>query len=137
MNEQFVTYEIALKLKEKGFDEECIMYYFPNPNKKLGEEFVLVYGKDCIGRDYTPLRDHVKSGLFHNTIAAPLWQQVIDWFRTKNELSLEIYHTSFGYVSMIKEITHQDILPIFEYNDGTEDYNMLREKTVLKAFEFI
>ena len=28
MKEQFVTYEIALKLKELGFDEPCIAYYF-------------------------------------------------------------------------------------------------------------
>ena len=26
MKEQFVTYEIALKLKELGFDEECFRY---------------------------------------------------------------------------------------------------------------
>ena len=27
MKDQFVTYEIALKLKELGFDEECFAYY--------------------------------------------------------------------------------------------------------------
>jgi hypothetical protein len=28
MEEQFVTYEIALKLKELGFDEECFAIFF-------------------------------------------------------------------------------------------------------------
>ena len=28
MREQFCSYEIALKLKELGFDEPCIAYYF-------------------------------------------------------------------------------------------------------------
>lgn len=27
MNEDFVTYELAVKLKEKGFDEPCYGYY--------------------------------------------------------------------------------------------------------------
>ena len=30
MNKQFVTYEIALKLKELGFDEKCIASYYTN-----------------------------------------------------------------------------------------------------------
>ena len=29
MKEQFVTYEIALKLKELGFDKPCFGYYRP------------------------------------------------------------------------------------------------------------
>ena len=29
MKKQFVTYEIALKLKKLGFDEECFGYYTP------------------------------------------------------------------------------------------------------------
>lgn len=28
MEEQFVPYEIALKLKKKGFDEPCFRYYY-------------------------------------------------------------------------------------------------------------
>lgn len=34
MKEQFVTYEIALKLKELGFDEKCF-YYFNVKLEKL------------------------------------------------------------------------------------------------------
>ena len=32
MKEQFVTYNIALKLKELGFDEECLAYYIDPEN---------------------------------------------------------------------------------------------------------
>ena len=34
MKKQFVTYEIALKLKELGFDEECLAIYYKDDNPK-------------------------------------------------------------------------------------------------------
>lgn len=34
MKEQFVTYEIALKLKELGFDEKCVASYYTYDIKK-------------------------------------------------------------------------------------------------------
>ena len=35
MKEQFVTYEIALKLKELGFNDYCLRYY--HINKQLSD----------------------------------------------------------------------------------------------------
>ena len=35
MEEQFVTYEIALKLKELGFDEKCLVWYYLPANAKI------------------------------------------------------------------------------------------------------
>jgi hypothetical protein len=61
MKEQFVPYELALKLKELGFDEEC-----------LGSFTI----KDCSLQidDMYSLPSIVK---------APLWQQAFDWFRKR------------------------------------------------------
>jgi hypothetical protein len=81
MKEQFVPYEIALKLKEKGFDEPCLGYYtqytgieenafsiYSNPIKNSDINTPEWYtGKDC---------------------AAPLWQQVIGWLREKHNLRI-------------------------------------------------
>ena len=39
MEEQFVTYEIALKLKELGFNEECFGYYHVNEGYTKGYVF--------------------------------------------------------------------------------------------------
>ena len=56
MKKQFVTYEIALKLKELGFDEECFG----------------LYKNEILLRDYETFQRNE----FLNCIKAPLWQQV-------------------------------------------------------------
>jgi len=75
MKHLFVPYEIALALKEKGFEEECLAYFLTstqpdpvitvcNPNKQYPE--------------------------WINTISAPLYQQVVDWFREKHKIHFDI-----------------------------------------------
>ena len=74
MKEQFVTYEIALKLKELGFDELCFGEYIIPENPELE-----IYQDN----DYNMYYDKPKS-----ICLAPLWQQVIDWFREKHNMSI-------------------------------------------------
>jgi hypothetical protein len=69
MTKEFLTYELALKLKEVGFNEPCMGYYdcerdlklVPNKNKFLSCEY-----------------------------AAPLYQQVFRWFREKYDIDISI-----------------------------------------------
>lgn len=74
MKEQFVPYNLALKLKELGFDEMCIAFY----NEKT--ELRLVSQKSHkismrIMRNRS-LRNEAKC-------TAPLWQQAFDWMLDK------------------------------------------------------
>lgn len=57
LQDQFVTYEIAKKMKELGFDEPCLGYW-------QGGDLVVHY----------PI-----VRLDHTMIYAPLWQQAIEW----------------------------------------------------------
>lgn len=61
MEKEFVTYDIALKLKELGFDEECLGAY-------MGHKLVIV-GDNLIQTNVTAYEAN-------NYIKAPLWQQV-------------------------------------------------------------
>jgi len=64
MEKEFVPYELAVKLKELGFDEECFGYY-----TEL-EDFVMrphLRQQDCI------------EGKF----SAPTWHSAFRWFREK------------------------------------------------------
>lgn len=76
--EDFVTFDIAKKLKEKGFIEECIAYYHTD-----GE---LLYNRDQYrGGDYKSLLRSYNS-LPKNTIGceqtdAPTISQVLKWLR--------------------------------------------------------
>ena len=62
INKEFVPYELAVKLKALGFDEECLSYYF---NKQLSFGSKTAYGE---------------------VVEAPLFQQAFRWFREKYEL---------------------------------------------------
>ena len=71
---QFVPYELAVKLKELGFDEGCFGTY-------SGE--VLEIGSDIPNDDYFT--------------RAPLWQQAFDWFREKYKINSWILPNGPGY----------------------------------------
>ena len=86
MKEQFVTYEIALALKELGFDEECLVYFNNDKYRDL-----ICTCENGMDGDFTV---HHYSG----DVNAPLWQQVIDWFREK----YEIYIAVISYTNYIK-----------------------------------
>lgn len=77
MKHLFVSHDLALKLKEKGFDESCFCYYtsmdkiipsYPEENFKYPRN----------------------SDLIKDWVSAPSHQQVIDWFRDKYNISIEI-----------------------------------------------
>ena len=75
MEKEFVPYDLAVKLKELGFDEECLT--------KWGCTSLRFYEnyKPCSNKD-----DIVLSG---DVIAAPLWQQILDWFHKEYNLFAE------------------------------------------------
>ena len=79
MNNEFVSYEIALKLKELGFDEPCLTYYY-----ELTSNLRTHIGVD-IGNAWTYLGNN-KLGF----TLAPLYQQVFKWFREKHNIDISI-----------------------------------------------
>lgn len=87
MKHLFVSYEIAKLLKDKGFDEECLYYYFPTGI--VGETIYKLLSKEHeVDLDGTSIDKGYKLGLFQLTVPAPLYQQVIDWFREKHGLHI-------------------------------------------------
>lgn len=70
----YVSYEIAVLLKEKGFDLPTIACYYKE-YKVLG--FCLV-PTDSNNSDYT------------NVVSAPTHQEVVDWFLNKYKIFIEI-----------------------------------------------
>jgi hypothetical protein len=67
MEREFVTYDIALRLKELGFNEPCFTYFASNSKNTLF---------DPTGNTYTNSDFKDQDEIY---IAAPLWDQVIDW----------------------------------------------------------
>jgi hypothetical protein len=72
MKHEFIPYEIALALKELGFDEPCFGYYNGQGNY-IGEEGKL--NSDCN-----------KLGMHGTYCTAPTFSQAFRWFREKYKL---------------------------------------------------
>jgi hypothetical protein len=79
MRKEFVSYEIALKLKELGFDEPCLTYYY-----EFTSDLRTHIGVD-IGNAWT-YAGTKKLGF----TLAPLYQQVFRWFRNKYNIDISI-----------------------------------------------
>lgn len=71
MEKEFVPYEQALALKELGFNEMCIAFYF------LKQEEI-VYAEE--GGFW------VNSNYYKERVSAPLYQQAFKWFREKYQV---------------------------------------------------
>ena len=77
MKEEFVPYELAVKLKELGFDEPCIAFYL---------EKVLTFHTHGIVPHFIFKKN---SNLWYSS-SAPLYQQAFRWFRENYNLFHEI-----------------------------------------------
>jgi hypothetical protein len=67
MTKEFVPYELALELKQLGFDEPCFAIYY-NPSKEL-----------FIGGTINPFTKEIRT-------LAPTYSQAFRWFREKHEV---------------------------------------------------
>lgn len=127
MKKQFVTYEIALKLKELGFDEPCFGEYVIPENPELE-----IYQDN----DYDMYYDKPKS-----ICLAPLWQQAIDWLREKYSLAIG-YTVAYplSYSFHVQDLIRTTNRRNWNFNGGIEyvsDFKQGQEKAILKAIELI
>jgi hypothetical protein len=97
MKKEFVPYQLALELKQLGFNEPCLASYY-HAGKKLD------------------IAEYVRHGEY--TVLAPLYQQAFEWFRFKGlEIKVEkeseglyfgFYFTGVAWM-LINEGTYQDV----------------------------
>ena len=79
MNNEFVSYEIALKLKELGFDEPCLTYYYELTSNLRTHLAIDV-------RNAWTYSGNKKLGF----TLAPLYQQAFKWIREKHNIDISI-----------------------------------------------
>ena len=87
MEKEFVNYELAVKLKELGFDELCFVYY------KRSNENKPAY----------PNHGVIQNSVCGNGITAPTFSQAFRWFREKYDLHYEIHHVK----SIVKRLKYK------------------------------
>lgn len=79
MKKLFVNYDLAVKLKEKGFDEKAFGRYYSVGNPQHIGLFTDMNSNDISGRKNTTLMCN-----------APLYQQVTDFLREKHSIHIWI-----------------------------------------------
>lgn len=87
--EDFVPFEIAKKLKEKGFREECLLHYTDTGN--LFSNSIDTYDRPNQELDYSDFQKCFNNGNSIGLIDVPIISQVLKWLREKKKLHIELW----------------------------------------------
>ena len=117
MKEQFVTYDVAKRLKELGFNEPCLGWI-------AQDEFLS-----------TGIREVKNSDCAPKHCASPLWQQAIDWLRETKKITVGLvpYYDYFYYI--IKDFNTGSEITSDEHIEKA--HSILRQEAVEKALTLI
>lgn len=113
MENLFVSYEIAKQLKEKGFNEPCLGYY-----------------NDHLNSPKLRIRQTEGNQYFDQLYLAPIYQQVVDWFREKHNLHVDSYFDSFYNGYYMARVCKKDGIAHYSRIESKDYY-----KTLNKAIE--
>jgi hypothetical protein len=80
MEKEFISYELALRMKQLGFNENC--YRVGNPNGAICWRFMDVAGVEGVGIDDILLEKFDKLWW----VEIPTFSQAFRWFREKYEI---------------------------------------------------
>lgn len=132
MKTQFATYEITVALRELGFDDfEMFGWYIKEDNTNFGKTLHTLDDNDFY---FNP----------QYCIAAPLWQQVIEWFREEHQIIIDIYgYHKFNSVSEVGQIIWDfSVWNLLEMNDMSDhtyyySYEDAREAAILEVITLL
>ena len=141
MEKEFVTHEIALALKELGFDEHCLAYYKPYYEKGVITYPILYSFMQTFDEELETYKSsELDSDTWKDYLLAPLWQQVIDWFREKYEIDIypeptySLTEYNFKIITIQGKSKRQEY---FKEMNKTYSFQEAREQAILKAIELI
>jgi len=93
----FLPYNLCILAQKKGFDEICMAYWEHNkfPSKKIDTKkliihysnFPLIKEEEKIDRFRVPIKN---SALPQWAVAAPIYEQIIQWLDKKHSLFIQI-----------------------------------------------
>lgn len=138
MEKQFVTYEIALAVKELCFNEWCFAYFSSEGEYNEFLYYDMEHQNSNLQSDYGGEKE----------CTAPLWQQVIDWFREKHSLDIHVTfrHQDGNKIDGINSVYYDieiyrlhwgDAYKEYNFNQISDNYHYSREQAILKAIKLI
>lgn len=101
MNEDFVSIDLAKKLKEKGFKEECLCHYISND---------IVYNIESpIANNQMWFCHNKYDNIWHrDNIDAPTISQVLKWLREEKRIAINIEFVPHVWQYHIFDMSFED-----------------------------
>lgn len=125
MKHLFVPYDIALIAKEKGFVDPCIAKYQNMKNPKFPSDFLSRTDWDVEFINIPEIKQ----------LAAPLYQQLIDWFRNKHDIVIWI--ETAPYVNMFNYRYYIETYDNKAEGMKTNDYYEALNEALIEGFKLI
>lgn len=111
MNEDYVSYELALKLKEYGFCEPCDHYY----TKEDAPEETAWIVPTTYGEDF-----NAKNNKWFKC-SAPTLAHAQKWLREKKKIDVLVYNCACGYLWEVSKATNGTGLILFDEKGDDEN----------------
>ena len=129
MEREFVPYELALRMNQLGFDEECFGSYYLYKDENYQEGKFDYRGE--LNIEYSIYKENTYY------ILAPTFSQVFKFFRDNYRLSVLIHDCLDDYIGEIVEWTLTDDKIIHEVPNRIETYEETELKCLEKLIELI
>jgi len=124
MKNLFIPYELAVIAKEKGFNEPCFGFYT--------EEY-----KELI---FSQPKIHLSNSLPTKPLNAPMYQQIVDWFREKHNIEVSVKSWKNEGDGKVIYVYSNKILGLpstFRFDFKSELYYETLNKAIEEAFKLI
>jgi hypothetical protein len=134
MEKEFVPYELALKIKQIGFDEECIAYY--QKSAVIGNDNILPISFTNMASDFN---DYEYSKLGVPFYSAPTFSQAFRWFREEYDLRIwiESNHGVSKFEYVIATTNHNFIDKQFNDFSSYKTYEEAELECLEKLIEIV
>ena len=131
MNENFVTYELAVKLKEKGFKEKCIAYYWEKINEHT-PSFLVEDNMPEYGLNILDLLSNHNQAEWSPFIDAPTISQVLKWLREEKKIHIVIdFDGGMGWYYQIA------LYGLTTYEKESEHKNNSYEQAAIAGIKYV
>ena len=131
MEHLFVSYEIAMQLKGKGFDENCFAKYNLKKQIDFFERPQAFYCVNSKSSWFSPIFSSKKT--IAKVCTAPTHQQVVDWFRDKHSILISVDNDGKEYFYVFTFLKNNDRHILEGFNSYYEAFN----KSIKEALKLI
>lgn len=126
MEKEFIPYQLALKVKELGFDEPTLANYVSG-----------TYGFDKLEGKLEIWDDEVVEVLSFS-VRAPLYQQAFDWFRNNYNMNCQIRNSDkYFFININKVDYFNEIGKSIEINKPFKTYEEARLECLKKLIQLV